>query len=266
MCASLTKDSTKPESRNVVSYRSDDGRQPPTEYGTSSSPSGKNQTEIANPNDSVVKANYFVSASVVKQVTIVVVYESLCPYSTDFVYAQLLPTYSKLSPYIMLTMLPFGKALVRNETDGKGHNVTTISCHHGPSECTGNQIETCVLRVVKTTLIAVQIVACMSQHPSPHLAGQGCVEANGVQWSLIEACVKQHGDEYELQVARATWSYQIVVTRVPLVIIDGDKGNYVNGEAQKDMMGLTCNRIVADGNMEPKPCVLERRRRRRRRR
>ncbi|CAN8028382.1 unnamed protein product, partial [Ixodes persulcatus] len=266
LCASLTKDSVEPESRNVQSYRSDDEHQPSTEYDTLSSTPGKNQTEIANPNDSVVKANYFVSVSVIKRVRIVVVYESLCPYSRDFVYAQLLPTYSKLFPYIILTMLPFGKALVRNETDGKGHNVTTISCHHGPSECTGNQIETCVLRVVKRTLVAVRIVACMSQYSSPHLAGQGCVEANGVRWSLIDACVKRHGNEYELLVAKLTWSYQSVVTRVPLVIVDGDKGNYVNGEAQKHMMGLTCDRILADGHEEPKSCALERRRRRRRRR
>uniref|UniRef100_A0A147BNU5 Putative gamma-interferon inducible lysosomal thiol reductase n=1 Tax=Ixodes ricinus TaxID=34613 RepID=A0A147BNU5_IXORI len=202
MCASLTKDSMEPESRNVEIYRSVDGHQQQTEHGTSSSTSGKNQIEIANPNDPVVKTNYFVSVSVVKRVRIVVVYESLCPYSRDFVYAQLLPTYSKLSPYITLTMLPFGKAIVKNETDGKGNNVTKISCHHGPSECTGNQIETCVLRVVKTTLVAVRIVACMSTYASPHLAGQGCVEANGVKWSLIDTCVKQHGNEYELQVAR----------------------------------------------------------------
>ncbi|CAN7942073.1 unnamed protein product, partial [Ixodes hexagonus] len=224
-------------------------------------------TGVVHMNTSVGNTNGFISVSVsIKKIEMTVVYESLCPYSRRFVYGQLLPVFSKLGSYISLAMLPFGKAHVNKETDAQGNNITRISCQHGQNECEGNMIETCVLRVVKKTLVAVKIVACMSESSSPHRAGQTCVEANGVKWSKIDACVRQHGQEYELEVAQTTWSYQSVVTRVPLVIVDGNKGNYVNYMAQNNLLGLACDRIQVDGNDEPKYCAQERRRRRRRRR
>uniref|UniRef100_A0A0K8R535 Putative gamma-interferon inducible lysosomal thiol reductase n=1 Tax=Ixodes ricinus TaxID=34613 RepID=A0A0K8R535_IXORI len=213
------------------------------------------------------KGNRTVTVDVkIKKVELVVIYESLCPYSRRLVYSQLRPTYIQLASYINLTLLPFGKARVRTERDGAGHNITRISCQHGENECVGNRIETCVLRVVKQTVTAVQIVACMSENSSPHRAGENCATAFGVQWSLIDTCFKEHGEEYELQVAATTWKYKKDVTRVPLVVMDGDQGNYVNYHAQNDMIVIVCNEISALGNKEPKVCRHERRRRRRRKR
>ncbi|CAN7942074.1 unnamed protein product, partial [Ixodes hexagonus] len=264
---STTKSDETNDPRNTADSH---GNQQPTGDGDSSSSSTAKTTpgtEVANTNNSVGQTNGVISISVsVKKIEMTVVYESLCPYSRRFVYGQLLPVFSKLGSFISLTMLPFGKARVRNETDGQGNIITRISCQHGENECVGNKIETCVLRVVKQTLTAVKIVACMSQNSSPHTAGQSCVETNGVKWSQIDACVRQHGDEYELEVAKTTWSYQNVVTRVPLIIVDGDKGNYVNYVAQTSLMTLACRQIEVDGNTEPEPCAQERRRRRRRRR
>ncbi|XP_040070402.1 gamma-interferon-inducible lysosomal thiol reductase-like [Ixodes scapularis] len=202
----------------------------------------------------------------VKKVELVVIYESLCPYSRRLVYSQLRPTYTQLAPYINLTLLPFGKAHVRTERDGAGRNITKISCQHGESECVGNKIETCVLRVVKQTVTAVQIVACMSENSSPHTAGEKCATAFGVKWSLIDTCFKEHGEEYQLQVAAMTWKYKSEVTRVPIVVMNGKQGNYVNYHAQNDMIVIVCNEIKALGNEEPKVCHHERSQRRRRKR
>uniref|UniRef100_A0A6B0VCL7 Putative gamma-interferon inducible lysosomal thiol reductase n=1 Tax=Ixodes ricinus TaxID=34613 RepID=A0A6B0VCL7_IXORI len=219
------------------------------------------------PKEPGSKGNRTVSVDVeVKKVELVVIYESLCPYSRRLVYSQLRPTYTQLAPYINLTLLPFGKAHVRTVRDGSGRNITRISCQHGESECVGNKIETCVLRVVKQTVTAVQIVACMSENSSPHRAGENCATAFGVQWSLIDTCFKEHGEEYELQVAATTWKYKRDVTRVPLVVMDGDQGNYVDYHAQHDMIVIVCNEIRALGNEEPKVCQDERRQRRRRKR
>ncbi|KAM7287475.1 uncharacterized protein ISCGN_031169 [Ixodes scapularis] len=219
------------------------------------------------PKDPDNKGNRKASVDVeVKKVDLVVIYESLCPYSRRLVYSQLQPTYTQLAPYINLTLLPFGKAHVRTERDGAGRNITKISCQHGESECVGNKIETCVLRVVKQTVTAVQIVACMSENSSPHTAGEKCATAFGVKWSLIDTCFKEHGEEYQLQVAATTWKYKSEVTRVPIVVMNGKQGNYVNYHAQNDMIVIVCNEIRALGNEEPKVCHDERSQRRRRKR
>ncbi|CAN8028383.1 unnamed protein product, partial [Ixodes persulcatus] len=202
----------------------------------------------------------------IKKVELVVIYESLCPYSRRLVYSQLRPTYTKLAPYINLTLLPFGKARVRTERDGAGRNITKISCQHGENECVGNKIETCVLRVVQQTVTAVQIVACMSENSSPHRAGENCATTFGVKWSLIDTCLKEHGEEYELEVAATTWKYKSDVTRVPIVVMNGKQGNYVDYHAQHDMIVIVCNEIKALGNEEPKVCQNERHQRRRRKR
>uniref|UniRef100_A0A6B0VAT0 Putative gamma-interferon inducible lysosomal thiol reductase n=1 Tax=Ixodes ricinus TaxID=34613 RepID=A0A6B0VAT0_IXORI len=213
------------------------------------------------------KGNRTVTVDIkIKKVELVVIYESLCPYSRRLVYSQLRPTYTQLAPYINLTLLPFGKAHVRTVPDGAGRNITKISCQHGESECVGNKIETCVLRVVKQTVTAVKIVACMSENSSPHRAGENCATAFGVQWSLIDTCFKEHGEEYVLQVAATTWKFKSDVTRVPIVVMNGKQGNYVDYHAQHDMIVIVCNEIRALGNEEPKVCQDERRQRRRRKR
>ncbi|KAG0412732.1 hypothetical protein HPB47_010123 [Ixodes persulcatus] len=63
----------------------------------------------------------------------------------------------------------------------------------------------------------------MSENSSPHRAGENCATSFGVKWSLIDTCFKEHGEEYELQVAATTWKYKRDVTRVPLVVMDGDQ-------------------------------------------
>uniref|UniRef100_A0A147BUS4 Putative gamma-interferon inducible lysosomal thiol reductase n=1 Tax=Ixodes ricinus TaxID=34613 RepID=A0A147BUS4_IXORI len=227
----------------------------------------KSPKRTVKPKGPVIKGNRTVSVDVeVKKVELVVIYESLCPYSRRLVYSQLRPTYTQLASYINLTLLPFGKAHVRTVRDVAGRNITKISCQHGESECVGNKIETCVLRVVKQTVTAVKIVACMSENSSPHTAGENCATAFGVQWSLIDACFKERGEEYVLQVAATTWTYKSEVTRVPIVVMNGKQGNYVDYHAQHDMIVIVCNEIRALGNEEPKVCQDERHQRRRRKR
>lgn len=63
-------------------------------------------------------------------------YESLCPDCKVFFINQLVPTYSKLWPFIEPVLLPFGNAKVVNET--------LIKCQHGPKECAGNRLMACV--------------------------------------------------------------------------------------------------------------------------
>lgn len=194
-------------------------------------------------------------------VQMTVIYESYCPYSRRFLFSQLWPVYRELKDYLNVTLYPFGKAQVYNETDDNGRNVTKVYCTHGQSECQGNAIEACVIKVVRQTLKVVRTIACMSRDSSPGTAGERCVRAMGAEWSLVRSCVKQHGQEYLLEMGESTWKVESDVTRVPLVVMDGDMSNAVEVTAQKDLLALACHRIDVDDLSEPKVCVARRRRR-----
>lgn len=189
-----------------------------------------------------------------KKVKIVVIYESHCPYSRRFVHSQLYPTYKLLGKYLNVTILPFGKASSWNETDKDGHNVIKFHCQHGPNECEGNKLEACTVKVVKETLVAIQIIACMSESFMPHKVAKDCVEKAGVQWRLIETCFNKDGDALLYEMAKETWKVKAHVDRVPLVVVDGQMDNYVEVMAQKDLLGLTCGQLGSTNSETEKIC------------
>uniref|UniRef100_A0A6B0VAG8 Putative gamma-interferon inducible lysosomal thiol reductase n=1 Tax=Ixodes ricinus TaxID=34613 RepID=A0A6B0VAG8_IXORI len=194
-------------------------------------------------------------------VQITVIYESYCPYSRRFMYSQLWPVYHQLKEYLNVTLYPFGKAQISNDTDDDGHTATNVYCPHGVKECQGNTIETCVIKVVRETLKVIKIIACMSEDSAPDTAGERCVTATGVEWSLIQSCVAKHGQEYLLEMGENTWKIEPDVMRVPLVVVDGETSNAVEVTAQKDLFALVCHRINVDNLREPEACTARRRRR-----
>uniref|UniRef100_G3MME7 Gamma-interferon inducible lysosomal thiol reductase n=1 Tax=Amblyomma maculatum TaxID=34609 RepID=G3MME7_AMBMU len=196
----------------------------------------------------------------IKKVEVNVIYESHCPFSRRFMYGQLYPTYTKMKDFMNLTILPFGKARIDNVSAEHPH----ITCQHGNNECTGNMMETCVLHVAQEQITAVKILACMSSNSQPHLAGPKCVEGTSVKWTKVQECVNQHGTQYIVQVAKQTWSLQSYVARVPLIIMDGMKDNYVEYYAQKDFMRLVCEHVPYEV-YDQTPCSASVGRRRRRR-
>lgn len=85
-----------------------------------------------------------------------VYYESLCPDSIRFIQSQLATEYPNFADFIDLDLIPFGKS-----TSGDG---TTFECQHGPLECEGNRIQSCVLSAASDTLSQVNFVACQMSY------------------------------------------------------------------------------------------------------
>lgn len=75
------------------------------------------------------------------QLPIQIYYESLCPDSVRFVQRQLGPNYEALKDYVDILFVPFGKSF---STTNKDKSVS-FDCQHGPAECDGNRIQSCVL-------------------------------------------------------------------------------------------------------------------------
>ncbi|CAF3567365.1 unnamed protein product [Rotaria sp. Silwood1] len=69
-------------------------------------------------------------------------YETLCPDCRHFMTTQLLKTYQTILDIINITIVPYGNA---HETYDSTTHLYQFVCQHGPDECLGNLIHTCVL-------------------------------------------------------------------------------------------------------------------------
>merc|ERR1711988_607386 len=73
-----------------------------------------------------------------------VVYESLCPYSRQFIREQVHPAYTALSEFFDVEFIAYGGA----STHGNAEDGYTFDCQHGPRECAGN-----IVQVARSTML-----------------------------------------------------------------------------------------------------------------
>lgn len=69
-----------------------------------------------------------------------ILYESLCPDSVNFISMQLAPLYEEFKHNLDINFVPFGKSS-SPEVSGEQEWM----CQHGPDECLGNRIQSCML-------------------------------------------------------------------------------------------------------------------------
>merc|ERR1712020_133332 len=92
-----------------------------------------------------------------------VVYESLCPYSRQFIREEVHPAYTTLSEFFA-----YGGA----STHGNAEDGYTFDCQHGPRECAGNIVQGCTVHHIADMMMQVELLNCMSAAPKPEEAGE----------------------------------------------------------------------------------------------
>ncbi|KAH8419039.1 hypothetical protein KR222_001412 [Zaprionus bogoriensis] len=88
---------------------------------------------------------------------ITLLYESLCPDSSVFM-PHLKKVHDELGEYIDLQLVPFGLASSKQ----KG---AIFKCQHGPDECAGNRLQSCVISSTSNQKAQVKFVACQMFAP-----------------------------------------------------------------------------------------------------
>ncbi|KAM9515975.1 gamma-interferon-inducible lysosomal thiol reductase isoform 2-T2 [Guaruba guarouba] len=89
-------------------------------------------------------------------------YESLCPACRGFLVQQLFTTWLLLpAEALNITLVPYGNAQERNES-GKWE----FQCQHGPEECLGNMIETCLMQEAKNFSTYFPVIFCLESGSS----------------------------------------------------------------------------------------------------
>ncbi|XP_062564312.1 GILT-like protein 1 [Armigeres subalbatus] len=172
-----------------------------------------------------------VAASVDAKVKVTVFYEHLCPDSIRWVSNQLAPNYDALRNYIDLEFIPFGKATSINGGE-------SFECQHGPLECEGNRIQSCVLDRLPQQDAQVSFVTCqMNFAADPR--GWECTFRSGVDLVSTQNCVEGiQGVQLQLEAERRT--QQIPLTFVPSFSFNDQFDSELNDLAFQNFPAALC--------------------------
>ncbi|KAJ8720156.1 hypothetical protein PYW07_012199 [Mythimna separata] len=177
-----------------------------------------------------------VCSDVPQKIFVTVYYESQCPDSKEFITNQLQPTINLLHKYLMLRLVPFGKARSIN----KGYN--GFECQHGPTECAGNLVQSCALDLMqgRNDVEKVSYVACEMQTEAGTRGDMECVMRASVPVDQVKACVTsekgimlQLEDEYLTNLVKPKF--------IPTIIIGEVFNQQVQDSALEDFTGTLCS-------------------------
>ncbi|KAL2333011.1 hypothetical protein Fmac_014224 [Flemingia macrophylla] len=156
-----------------------------------------------------------------KSVSVEVYYESLCPYSANFIFHYLPKLFaSDLISIVDLKLVPWGNA--------KLHANNTFTCQHGPTECLLNTVQACVINIVPDPSKHFPFIHCVED-----LVLQGrwpewesCFEKLDLDSKCIKECYNcEQGKELELQNAAKTNCLNPPHKMTPWVVVDGQALN-----------------------------------------
>ncbi|NXN11027.1 GILT reductase, partial [Indicator maculatus] len=194
-------------------------------------------------------------------------YESLCPACRSFLVQQLFTTWLLLpAEALSITLVPYGNAEERN-VSGKWQ----FQCQHGPEECLGNMIETCLMHEAKNFSSYFPVIFCLEsgssvtknleavRPPSPSLVlltslcppdlllspllSWQCLQVYAPQLdtSRIAACVQgDTGAALMHHNAQLTQALDPPHQYVPWVVINGKHTDELQEQAQASLLGLIC--------------------------
>ncbi|CAG9581346.1 unnamed protein product [Danaus chrysippus] len=154
------------------------------------------------------------------KIKIRVYYEALCPDSKHFFIRHLWPVTEKLSDFIEVFLVPYGKASTKEEN---GHYF--FQCQHGEQECYANKVHACAIDVLNNPIMAVKLAQCMiTDNMDADEALARCAKPMNVDPEPITNCalsahgsalLKKHGDDTEM----------IKPTFIPTITMNGSKDN-----------------------------------------
>ncbi|GAV66567.1 GILT domain-containing protein [Cephalotus follicularis] len=146
-------------------------------------------------------------------------YESLCPYSANFIINYLAKVFEDdaLLSILDIHLVPWGNARIRA-------NNITFDCQHGPSECLLNTVEACAIDVWPELKEHFSLIYCIESLVYEHKYPQweSCFDKLGLDPKPIADCYTSgYGTKLELQYAAETNTLQPPHQYVPWVVVDG---------------------------------------------
>ncbi|XP_052179643.1 gamma-interferon-responsive lysosomal thiol protein [Diospyros lotus] len=144
-------------------------------------------------------------------------YESLCPYSANFIVNHLFNIFRNgIISIVRLHLVPWGNARIRGND--------TFVCQHGALECLLNTVEACAIETWPDLNKHFSVIFCIEDLVYRRMSSQweDCFDKLGLDLSPVaECCNSGLGKELELQYAAETNALQPPHEYVPWVVVDG---------------------------------------------
>ncbi|XP_011185002.1 GILT-like protein 1 [Zeugodacus cucurbitae] len=161
---------------------------------------------------------------------VTILYESLCPDSIRFMGRQLAPAYGNLKENLNINLVPFGKS--RSVNLG-----SEFYCQHGPAECAGNRLQSCVLNQESTQNQRVRFAICQMLAKDKQNV-EDCTDLVGLS-SDVDDCVNTNvGTQLQLLAEQVTNQY--TPSFVPTIIYDGVFNQQLQDASLYDFRGTVC--------------------------
>ncbi|XP_046719318.1 gamma-interferon-inducible lysosomal thiol reductase-like [Silurus meridionalis] len=176
-------------------------------------------------------------------------YESLCGGCRQFLALELLPTLIMLRDIMTVDLVPYGNA--EEKQVGEKYEFT---CQHGPDECLGNMIETCLMN--KLGGGAIPVIYCMEAADDVVKAAEPCLAlfSPETKFGDIMSCVNgDEGNQLMHQNAKKTASLQPPHQYVPWITINGEHTEELQNKAMNSLFLLVCSLYKGDA---PPACSL----------
>ncbi|KAG5254000.1 gamma-interferon-inducible lysosomal thiol reductase [Salix suchowensis] len=140
------------------------------------------------------------------KVSLALYYESLCPYSANFIvnYLDKLFEDDELLSIVDLYLSPWGNAKIRGND--------TFVCQHGPYECLLNTVEACAIHAWRKLEDHFPFVYCVERlvYERKYPEWESCFEELGLDPKTISECYTGgYGDELELEYAAETNAFSL---------------------------------------------------------
>ncbi|XP_030556398.1 GILT-like protein 1 [Drosophila novamexicana] len=160
---------------------------------------------------------------------ITLLYESLCPDSKNFM-RQLGPVHQELEPYIDIELVPFGKSA--SEQSG-----ALFHCQHGPAECEGNRLQSCVISSTQNQAAQVKFVVCQ-MFASNHANADKCASQAGLLTD-VEYCMKTPtGTKLQLDAELITKRYR--PSFVPTIVYNRVFDQQLQDQSLRNFRATVC--------------------------
>ncbi|XP_017482623.1 PREDICTED: GILT-like protein F37H8.5 [Rhagoletis zephyria] len=171
------------------------------------------------------------------KIDVTILYESLCPDSINFMTKQLAPAYDKLKANLNINLVPFGKS--RSVNYG-----SEFYCQHGPAECSGNRLQSCVLNQQSTQDQRVRFAICQMATRDKQSVEE-C--ANLVDLSSdVGNCVNTKlGTQLQLLAEQVTNQY--APKFVPTIVYNGEFNQLLQDASFYDFHATVCKLLQKRG-------------------
>jgi interferon gamma-inducible protein 30 len=113
-----------------------------------------------------------------KHLKITLLYETLCPYCQDFMTTVLYPQVFRFGQdFVDIELIPYGNANMFKRRNG----TVEFVCQHGPEECVGNKLHSCIINQLKNVKTYFPLIYCMESD----------LKANVNMTEAVDECFKK---------------------------------------------------------------------------